>query len=149
MAASAWVVHDKIKEYIGNKLVDFDSDAFKANLYLSSSNIATPSVNGIATATNQVATNYGYTQNSKAITSPTWSESSGVCTFDCADIVWTASGGSIVSRFCGIYDDTVASPVADPIVAHTLLDTTPADVTATNGNTFTITIHVDGVFDLD
>lgn len=148
MAADAWVVHDKIKEYMGNKVVDFDADSFKANLYLSTSNIATTSVNALSTATNQVATGAGYTQNTKAVTSPTWAESAGVCTFDCADIVWTASGGSIVARFAAIYDDTVASPVVDPIVCHSLLDNSPANVTATDGNTFTITIHANGVFTL-
>lgn len=146
MAASEWAVHDKIKLYLGNKVIDFDTDSFKINLYLSTSNIATLSIDALATATNQVATNFGYTQDTKAITTPTWADSGGTTTFDCDDVVWTASGGSIAARFAAIYDDTVSSPVADPIVCHTLLDTAPADVTATTGNTFTVAMNASGVF---
>jgi hypothetical protein len=145
MAANAWSVHNKAKEYMGDATIDLDADSFKINLYLSTSNIAV-SINGIASATNQVATAFGYTQNTKAIVSPTWVEAAGVVTFDCADVVWTAAGGSIVTRFAAIYDDTVASPVADPILCSTLLDNTPANITVTDGNDLSILIHANGVF---
>lgn len=146
MAADAWVVHDKAKEYMGDGTVDLDGDSFKGILCLSTSNIATTSVNGYATVTNEHSSANGYTQGTLALTSVTWTESSGTVTFDCADLVWTASGGSIVARFGAVYDDTVTTPVADPVIAHTLLDNTPADVTATDGNTFTIAIHANGLF---
>ena len=112
----------------------------------STSNTATTSIDGYATVTNEHANGNGYTTGGVAVTSPTWVESSGTVTFDCADLVWTASGGSIVARFGAIYDDTVTTPVADPVIADTLLDNSPADVTATDGNTFTIAIHANGVF---
>ena len=146
MAASAWVVHDKTKEYMGDGTIDLDGDSFKAILCASTSNIATTSINGYATVTNELATANGYTQSTKAVTSPTWTQVSDTAVFDCADLVWTASGGSIAARFCGIYDDTVTTPVADPIIAHTLLDNTPADITATDTNTLTVAIHASGVF---
>lgn len=146
MAADAWVVHDKTKEYMGDGTIDLDGDSFKGILCLSTSNIATTSVNGYATVTNEHATANGYTQGTLALTSVTWVESAGTVTFDCADLVWTASGGSIVARFGAVYDDTVTTPVADPVLAHTLLDNSPADVTATDGNTFTIAIHANGLF---
>lgn len=146
MAADAWVIHDKIKEYEGNGIVDYDADSFVCNLYLATSNVATTSVDPVASATNQVASANGYVQNSQGILSPTWTELAGVVTFDCADIVWTAAGGSITARYAAIYDDTVAAPVVDPIVCHSLLDNTPADVEATDTNTFTISIAVGGVF---
>lgn len=146
MTASAWVIHDKAKEYMGDGTMDLDGDSFKIILLLSTSNIATTSINGYAAVTNEHATANGYTQGAKAVSSPTWVESAGTVTFDCADVVWTAAGGSIVARFAAIFDDTVTTPVADPVLCHTLLDTTPADVTATDTNTFTITIHASGVF---
>ena len=147
-AASAWVPHDKFKEYAGDGTIDMDGDSFKIILCLSTSNIATTSVDGYAAVTNEHATANGYTQGTKAIASPTWVESSGTVTFDCADTVWTASGGSITARFAAIYDDTVTTPVADPVVCDSLLDSAPADVTATTTNTFTITINASGVFDV-
>lgn len=146
MAATAWTMHDKAKEYMGDGTIDLDGDSFIAILCQSTSNIATTSIDGYAAVTNEVATANGYTQGTLAVGSVTWVESSGTVTFDCADIVWTASGGSIVARFGAIYDDTVTTPVADPVLCHSLLDDSPADVTATDGNTFTIAIHANGVF---
>ena len=146
MAADAWVLHDKIKEYMGDGTVDLDADTFKVGLALSTSNIATTSINGYGTITNEVATANGYTQGGQSLTSVTWTESSGTVTFDSANPVWTASGGSITARFGFVYDDTVAAPVADPIVCHSLLDNTPADVTATDTNTLTIQVHANGIF---
>jgi hypothetical protein len=146
MAASAWILHDKAKEYMGDGTIDLDGDAFKMALFLSTSNIATTSINALSTATNEHANANGYTTGGAAVASTTWVESAGTVTFDCADQVWTASGGSIVARFAAIYDDTVAAPVADPILCHTLLDTAPADVTVTDTNTLTIAINASGVF---
>jgi hypothetical protein len=146
MAADAWVVHDKTIEYMGDGTIDLDGDSFIAILCLSTSNIATTSVNAYATVTNEHTTQFGYTQGTLAVASPTWVESGGTVTFDCDPLVWTASGGSIVARFAAIYDDTVAAPVADPILCDTLLDNSPADVTATDTNTFTVDIHASGVF---
>ena len=148
MAADAWVVHDKAKEYMGDGAIDLDADSFKMALALSTSNIATTSINAYATVTNEHANGNGYTTGGEAVVSPTWVESSGTVTFDCADQVWTASGGSITARFAFIYDDTVTTPVADPVLCHSLLDNTPADVTATTGNTLTIAINASGVFTL-
>jgi hypothetical protein len=57
--------------------------------------------------------------------------------------VWTASGGSISARFAVIYDD---STTPKHLVCYSLLDTAPADVTATAGNTLTIAFHSSGCF---
>jgi hypothetical protein len=146
MTADAWVVHDKAKEYMGDGTIDLDGDSFKAILVASTSNLATTSVNAYATVTNELSTANGYTSGGLALTSVTWVESAGTVTLDCADLVWTASGGSIVARLCGIYDDTVTTPAADPVLCHTLLDNSPADVTATDGNTFTVAINASGIF---
>jgi len=56
-----------------------------------------------------------------------------------------AAGGSITARFAVIYDDSHASKQA---VCVSLLDTTPADLTATAGNTLTVTQPAEGLFTL-
>lgn len=149
MAADNFKVYNKFKEYVGDGTIDLDTDAFKAALFLSTSNAATLSVGtGIfADLTNQHATANGYTQPGVAISGITWVESAGTITFDCDDITWTASGGSIVARFLVIYDDTPTSP-ADPLVAMNLMDNTPADVTATDGQVLKIQINASGMFTL-
>ena len=58
------------------------------------------------------------------------------------DPVWTASGGSITARFAVIYE------VSGRVLCYATLDSTPADVTATDGNTFTVAANASGLFTL-
>jgi hypothetical protein len=143
MAAGKWKMYEAAKLAIANGEIDFDTHSFKVALFLSTSNCDTLSgTTGIANLTNQVATAFGYTQNTKAVTITTANAAGTVTIDETTNPVWTASGGSITARFAVIYDDTHAS---DQAVFVCLLDTTPADVTATDTNTFTITINVSGV----
>lgn len=148
MAANAWDFYNEFTEYIGDGTIDLDADTFNLGLYLSTSNAATLTLSGRAAVTNQHASANGYTQPGSALGSVTWIRSGGTTTIDSADEVFTASGGSIVCRFAVIDDDTVSSPVTDPLVCYSLLDNTPADITATDGNTLTIAIDGSGIFTL-
>lgn len=143
MAAGAFVVTNAIKERIGNAEINFDTDTFKVRLYASTSNLAATSDDATA-VTNELSTANGYTAGGVAVT-PTWTRSTGTCTFDISDPSWTASGGSIVARFAAVIDETTTP---DRVVAFCLLDNTPADVTTTTGNTLTIQISASGVFTL-
>lgn len=146
MAATAWAVHDTIKEYIGNAVVNFDTHEFIIILGASGSNMTTTSVNAYASVTAEVSTNYGYTQGAKALTTLAWGQTAGTATWDSGNPTWTASGGSIVARKAAIYDNDVAAPAADPIVCSSSLSS--GDITATTGNTFTVTMHTSGIFTL-
>jgi hypothetical protein len=145
MAAGKWKMYESAKLAWANGEIDFNSHSFKINLYLSTSNantLAAATIAQLSDITNQVATAFGYTQNTKAVTI-TSTNSSGTVTIDeTTNPVWTASGGPITARFAVIYDDTHANDIP---VFVCLLDTTPADVTATDGNTFTVTINALGV----
>jgi hypothetical protein len=143
MAAGAWKMYAKAKLAVENGEIDFNAHAFKINLYLSTSNCNDLSAHDqLSDLTNQVATNYGYTQDTKSVTIAT-SETGGTTTVDeTTNPVWTASGGDIVARFAVIYDDDHADDIP---VFVCLLDTTPADVTATDTNTLTITMHANGI----
>ena len=148
MAAGKWKLYETAKLAIINGEVDFNADSFKINLYTSASNANTltaGTIDALTDITNQVATANGYTQDTKAITIST-SQSGGTVTVDeITNPSWTASGGSIVARFAVIYDDTHAS---DLPIAVCLLDTTPADVTTTDGNSLTLNINASGLFTL-
>ena len=145
MAADAWVIHDRFKEFMGDNTIDMDGDTFVLKLFLSTSNIATTSIGDATTATNEHANANGYTTGGNTLGSVTWNRSGATVTFDSADTVFTASGGSIVARFAAIVDTT---PATDEVVAHCLLDNSPADVTATTGNTLTIQMNASGIFTL-
>ena len=141
-------MYESAKLAWANGTIDFDSHAFKINLYLSTSNANTltaATITQLSDITNQVATAFGYTQSTKAVTVTT-ANGSGTITFDeTTNPVWTAAGGAITARFAVIYDDTHAN---DMPICVCLLDTAPADVTATDGNTFTVTMNASGIFTL-
>lgn len=149
MSAGKWKAYDFFKLNLANGLIDLDSHAFKVALFLSTSNANTLSVGTglLADLTNQHANNNGYTTGGVALAGVTWTRSGSTVTFDCDNLApaWTASGGPITARFAVIYDDTAAG---DPLVAVCLLDTTPADVTATDGNPLNITINASGILAL-
>lgn len=146
MAASI-TFYNSFKEYLGDGTIDLDTHTFKVQLHSSSytPNASTHTVR--ADLTNELSTANGYTAGGATLGSVTWNLSGGTVTFDAADTVWTASGGSIVARYAVIYDDTPSSP-ADPLVAYILLDTTPANVTATDTNTLTLAWNGSGIFTL-
>ena len=145
MAADAWKVYDKAKEYIGDGTIDLDGDTFKVVLCTVTSNATTQTLQLYASLTEELGTANGYTAAGDTPGSVTWTESSGTVTFDSADPAWTASGGSITARYAVLYDDTPSSP-ADPLIAYCLMDNAPADVTVTDGNTLTIQLNASGYF---
>jgi hypothetical protein len=152
MAAGKWKLYEAAKVNLANGTFDMDNASLglKMALFLSTSNCDTLSVGtGVyGDLTNEHATANGYTQLGQALTGETWTKSSGTTTFDCDNVVWTASGGDIVARFAVIYADATLNSIVKPLLAVCLLDTTPANVTATNGNTLTIAINASGVFTL-
>jgi hypothetical protein len=104
--------------------------------------------NVYADLTNELSTANGYTNGGASLASITWSQTSGTATFDAADTVWTASGGSIVARRAVIRVVGTINSQVDPLIASVLMDTTPADVTATTGNTLTLSWNASGIFTL-
>lgn len=150
-AAGKWKFYEYAKEYFGDGTLDFNlTTNMQMALFLSTSNADTLSVGtGVyGDLTNEVATAFGYTAGGIALTGETWTHSGGTATFDCDNVVWTASGGSIVARYAVIYVNATVNTIVKPLVCVCLLDTAPADVTATTGNTLTIAINASGVFTL-
>lgn len=146
MAASITFYHS-FYEYIADGTIDLDTHTFKVALVASTYTPSASTHTVFADVTNELSTANGYTAGGATLGTVTWTQSGGTATFDAADTQWTASGGSITARYAVIYDDTPTTP-ADPLVAYILLDTTPADVTATDGNNFTLTWNASGILTL-
>lgn len=139
-AAGAWTFTNNTRTYILTGPFDWDTDTFKIALLLSTSNIGAASTTH-AGVTNEHANANGYTTGGEATTIGV--SGTTTVTVDASDVVWTASGGSIVARFGELYE------VSGNVAAYFLLESTgPADVTATTGNTLTIVINASGVFTL-
>lgn len=131
MAAGPWTLTNATRTNLSNG-VFLDADSYKIALFLSTSNIGAASTT-YAGVTNEHANANGYTTGGNAVTmSRSGTTSVVIDTTDPA--VWSASGGSIVARFAVLYE------VAGNVVAYALLDSTPADVTVTTGNTLTLTV---------
>lgn len=139
MAASAWTFTDAGRTYLLNGTFDIDSDTWKMALFQSTSNLGA-STTTYAGVTNEVANANGYTTGGTSVTLSL--SGTTTVTVDSTDATWTASGGSIVARFAAIYE------VGGNVLCYCLLDSTPADVTVTTGNTLTIQISASGVFSL-
>lgn len=129
-----------VSERGGDGGIDFDNDAFEA-LLTTVTHVPADSDTTISDIDNEVTGN-GYAR--QTLTSVTWVRAAGVTTFDSADPVFTASGGSIVAR-----NWHTRSTTADLLIAYGLLDNTPADVTTTDGNTLTIQVNASGWFTSD
>jgi hypothetical protein len=150
-AAGKWKLYEAAKEYLGDGTLDMDlTSNMQMALFLSTSNCDTLSVGtGVyGDLTNEHANANGYTTGGIALTGETWTHSGGTATFDCDNVVWTASGGSIVARFAVIYVNATVNSIVKPLICVSLLDTAPANVTATDPNTLTIAINASGVFTL-
>jgi hypothetical protein len=130
MAAGAWTFTNTAREKMLKSQFDMDSDTWKCALFLSTSNIAASSTT-YAGLTNEHSNANGYTTGGITVTFA-FSGTTSVTVSFATNPVWTASGGSITARFAVIYES------GGDVLCYCLLDSSPADVTATSGNTLTI-----------
>jgi len=141
MAAGAWTFTNAGRTSLLDGTFDLDTDTFLMALFLSTSNIGAASTT-YAGLTNEHANANGYTTGGISLGQLSLSGTTTVTVDETTDPVWTASGGSITARFAVIYES------AGTVLCYCLLDSTPADVTATDGNTLTVTFHTSGIFTL-
>jgi len=147
MAAGKFKMYEEFLEAVQRGEYDLDpTGTYKVALFLSTSNANTLSTAKVlADLTNQHANANGYTSGGVTVAA-TLVQSGAVTTFDSADAQWTASGGSITARFAVVYRVGTFGAFTDPLIGVTLLDTTPADVTATDTNNFTVQMNASGIF---
>jgi hypothetical protein len=144
MAADAWKVYHKTKEYMSDGTMDLDADNFDVALFVAASTGVTNSTSVTMGDLTGEVTATGYVRDTA---NPiTWTESGGTVTFDITtDPAFTASGASIVCHYAVIFNDSTSAP-ADCLMCYSRLDNSPSDVTVTDGNTLTIQMHTNGAF---
>lgn len=140
MTATAWAFTNGGRTSLLDGTFDIDTDTWKMAIHLSTSNLGASSTT-FAGVTNEHAAANGYTAGGESVTL-TLAGTTTVTVDISTDPVWTASGGSITGRFADIYE------VSGNILCYSTMDDTPADVTATDGNTLTVAAHSSGVFTL-
>ena len=140
--AGAWVFTNAGRTSLLDGTFDIDSDTWKMALHLSSGTqpgAGTTAWSGLDTSEHANAN--GYLDGGMAVVLALTGTTTVKVDIN-TDPVWTASGGSIVARWAVIYE------VGGNVLCYCLLDDTPADVTATTGNTLTVAAHASGVFTL-
>lgn len=141
MAAGNWTFTNGGRTKLLDGTFDIDTDSWKMALFLSTSNIGAASTT-FAGLTNEVGTtNTGYTAGGTAI-ALTLSGTTTVTVAMTTAPVWTAGSANLTARFAVIYE------VGGNVLCYCLLDSTPADVTATSGNTLTVGSNGGTIFTL-
>lgn len=150
MAAGAFVIPDLAKLNFFNATSLLNATAANFRLALVSSawtpNNATDELWAVASGS-EIANGQGYTTGGINPGSIVLSQASGTVKFTGNAVVWTATGTGIPAwRRAVLYYLGTLNGKVNPLVAHCLGDSAPADVPLTTaGNTLTITPHASGI----
>ena len=145
MAADPIVLYDIFQETLTAEGHDLNAvDTIKVALLLNGyvPNSATD-VDFAVIDANEHANANGYTTGGVTVAC-TIVVAAGVLTLDFADAEWTANGGNLVARTAVVYNSSAGG--SDDLIGYILMDNTPADVTATDGNDLKVQPHADGVY---
>ncbi len=146
MAAGTWTFTNGGRTKLIDGSFDLDTDLFKVALHLvTGTQPGATIVNWSELATSEHAALYGYTAGGLPTGAGTALELTGTTSVkvtESTSYVWTATGGSITAKWAVLYE------VAGAVLCYCLLDSGGADVTATAGNTLTITMNASGIFPL-
>lgn len=152
MAAGSFIIPNKAKLNLANATALLSANS--ANWYLAlvtsswtPDNSDTGHEVWADASANEIANGNGYTTGGINLTGVALTMSGGVLKFTCSTATWTASGSGIPAWRRGVirYNGTLNSKV-NPILAHFLGDSTPADVPLTTaGNPLTFTPNAAGI----
>lgn len=113
---------NKLKFLLAKKVIDFSADTFKIILMQSGFVFNKDTHEGYADVSgSELGTANGYTAGGATLTgvAVTEDDTDDRCEITWNNVSWTASGGPIgPSPGAIIYDDTVTTPTADPIIGY-------------------------------
>ena len=144
MAAATTTVYNTAQKHLDDD-VDWSSDTIKVAL-VSSSYTFSAAHEFFSSITNELSTANGYTAGGATLGSKSRTQTSTVTAYKAAATTWTPGAGqTLTARRAIVYKDT-GSAATSPLLCSVLLDSAPADVSATNA-AFTLTWDsTDGVF---
>jgi hypothetical protein len=132
------IITNACQALLGSGLLHWGTDTIYACLYSSGAAFTKDSV--AYTATNELATNYGYTRKTYPLASKTvtWDDANDQIMYDCADLTWTAAGGDIgPARYCAMVHSGESK--------YLYIIDFGSDKTANTGTDFKVTIDVSGL----
>jgi len=151
MAASAWQLYNKAKQYIGTGTITLGAGVFKMVLARSASNASTFTLTAYSQLTNEISATGGYVAGGKNIVPATGQWTVGASakqykfTYSTIGLTFTASGASLTNvKFAVIRNSTGAG--AGRLLCWCQLSS--SQFTVTSPNTLTILPAATGVFTL-
>jgi hypothetical protein len=113
---------NKLKFLLASKVIDFANDTCKIILMANGYTFNKDTAHGYANVSaNELANGYGYTVGGASLANATVTEddTDDRCRVTWNNVNWTANGGNIgPTPGAIIYDDTVTTPTADPVVGY-------------------------------
>lgn len=141
MAATAWTLYNTAKKYIGNGTIVLGSTALKMKLCTSASNASTFTLSTFAAVTNEISARGGYAAGGRSLANLQWTvgASAKQYKFDTDDLVFTASGSSLINvKFA------VIGVSGGKVLCWSKLST--SQFTITSPNTLTVQMNAAGIF---
>jgi hypothetical protein len=130
---AAFVKFQQFVEDLGKGVHNLDTGALKILLSNDAPSAANDAVK--ADLTSELSTGGGYTSGGAALASVDFEQTGGTAALSAADLVFTASGGTIGPfRYAVLYNDTPTSP-ADPLIGYW---DHGSSITLADGETFTV-----------
>jgi hypothetical protein len=131
---ASFVKFQAFVEHLAEKVHNLGADSLKILLANDAPSAANDAVK--ADLTSELGTSGGYTSGGSAVTVSASSQSGGTYTLaQTADVVFTASGGTIGPfQYVVLYNDTPSSP-ADPLIGYWDYG---SSITLQEGETFTV-----------
>lgn len=129
---------NKFKELLLKKVIDGANDTFKIILMQKGFAFNRASHNGYAdVSSEELANGYGYTTGGATLAgvSITKDDVNNVGKMTWNNASWLATGGNLEADGAIIYDDTVTTPTADPVVGYIDFSSTQL---VYDGGTFTV-----------
>lgn len=145
MAAALTKVYGNAQKHMDID-VDWATDTIKVSLHTSAYTPNQATDEFFSTVTGELATANGYTAGGLALSSKAVVVTSLTTAYRAAASSWTAGAGqTITARYAVVRKDTGTASTS-PVLAYCLLDSTPADVSATNAAFLITWDATDGVF---
>lgn len=143
MAATAFQLYNLAKKYIGNGTIVLGTAQLRVKLTTSASNASTFTLSTFASISNEISARGGYAAGGRSLQSMVWTVGASAKSYklDAADIVFTASGSSLVNvKFA------VIGVNAGKALCWSRLST--SQFTVTSPNTLTIQFNTLGILTL-
>ena len=151
MAATAWQLYNKAKQYIGNGTITLGAGVFKMVLATSASNASTFTLTAYSQITNEISATGGYVTGGKALVPATGQWTVGASakqykfTMSTVGLAFTASGASLTNiKYAILRNSTGAG--AGKLLCFCQLSS--SQFTVTSPNTLTVLPAATGIFTL-